>query len=70
MPLNWKDEPIPSKADKATDILGFKEIGGVGQLYTTLSDSKNIDFVMIEVTIVPFQFAIPDMNRNFQMKMY
>ena len=32
MPLNWKDEPIPSKADKATDILGFKEIGGVGQL--------------------------------------
>ena len=32
MPLNWKDEPIPSKADKATDMLGFKEIGGVGQL--------------------------------------
>lgn len=32
MPLNWKDGLIPSKADKATDILGFKEIGGIGQL--------------------------------------
>ena len=32
MPLNWNDEHIPSKADKTTDILGLKEIGGVGQL--------------------------------------
>ena len=32
MPLNWNDEEIPSKADKTTDILGLKEIGGVGQL--------------------------------------
>ena len=32
MPLNWNDEQIPSKADKTTDILGLKEIGGVGQL--------------------------------------
>ena len=32
MPLNWNDETIPSKADKTTDILGFKEIGGIGQL--------------------------------------
>lgn len=32
MPLNWNDEEIPTKADKTTDILGFKEIGGVGQL--------------------------------------
>ena len=32
MPLNWKDEPIPAKADRETNILGFKETGGVGQL--------------------------------------
>ena len=32
MPLNWNDEEIPSKADITTDILGLKEIGGVGQL--------------------------------------
>lgn len=32
MPLNWNDEEMPSKADKTTDILGLKEIGGVGQL--------------------------------------
>ena len=32
MPLNWNDETIPSEADKITDILGFKEIGGIGQL--------------------------------------
>ncbi len=30
MPLNWNEEPIPSKVDKTTDILGFKEIGSVG----------------------------------------
>lgn len=32
MPLNWNDEAIPSEVDKTTDILGFKEIGGIGQL--------------------------------------
>ena len=32
MPLNWNEESIPSEADKTTDILGFKEIGGIGQL--------------------------------------
>lgn len=32
MPLNWNDEALPSEADKTTDILGFKEVGGVGQL--------------------------------------
>ena len=32
MPLNGKDEPIPSKTNKASDMLGFKEIGGIGQL--------------------------------------
>ena len=30
MPLNWNDETIPSEADKTTDILGFKEVGGGG----------------------------------------
>ena len=32
MPLNWNGEQIPSKANKMTDILGTKAIGGVGQL--------------------------------------
>ena len=32
MPLKWDDEHIPSKAEKTTEILGLKEIGGVGQL--------------------------------------
>lgn len=32
MPFNWNGDPIPSKADNQTDILGIKEIGGVGQL--------------------------------------
>lgn len=50
MPLNWNDEYIPSKADKTTDILGLKEIGGVGQLvyhpfrfktYTCAFDGKD-----------------------------
>lgn len=32
MSLNWNDETIPSESDKTTDILGFKEIGGIGLL--------------------------------------
>ena len=32
MPFNWNGDYIPSKADKTTDILGAKEIGGIGQL--------------------------------------
>ncbi len=32
MPYNWNGDYVPSKADKSTDILGQKEIGGVGQL--------------------------------------
>lgn len=32
MPLNWNGDYIPSKASKMMDILGAKEIGGIGQL--------------------------------------
>lgn len=32
MPYNWNGDYIESRADKNTDILGFGEIGGVGQL--------------------------------------
>ena len=32
MPFTWDDKYIESKANKKTDSLGFKEIGGVGQL--------------------------------------
>lgn len=32
MPLNQNDEVIPSEADKTTDLLVFKEVGGVKQL--------------------------------------
>lgn len=31
MPYNWNRDYVPSKADRSTDILGQKEIGGVGQ---------------------------------------
>lgn len=32
MPYDWNGRYIESKADNKTDILGFGEIGGVGQL--------------------------------------
>ncbi|MCD7835746.1 MAG: hypothetical protein LUG83_03660 [Lachnospiraceae bacterium] len=32
MPYDWNGDYIPSKANKTTDILGQREIGGVGQL--------------------------------------
>ena len=32
MPLNWNGEYIESKADRNRDMLGFREVGGVGQL--------------------------------------
>ena len=32
MPYSWNGDYIESRADKSTDILGFGEIGGVGQL--------------------------------------
>lgn len=32
MPFNWNDHYIESKAKKNTDVLGFGEIGGIGQL--------------------------------------
>lgn len=32
MPFNWNGDYIESKAKKNTDVLGFGEIGGVGQL--------------------------------------
>lgn len=50
MPHNWNGDYIESKADKNTDVLGFGEIGGVGQLiyhnfrfaaYTTMSNEHD-----------------------------
>ena len=32
MPYNWNGDYVPSKADRTTDILGHKELGGIGQL--------------------------------------
>ena len=32
MPLKWNEDHIHSKVDKIPDILGLKEIGGVGKL--------------------------------------
>lgn len=32
IPSSWNDEVILANSDKATDILGFKEVVGVGQL--------------------------------------
>ena len=65
MPLNWNDETIPSEADKITDILGFKEIGGIGQLITILSDSRNMNLILITAMIImQHHFAVPDMNQS------
>ena len=32
MPYNWNGEYVPSKVDRTTDLLGHKELGGIGQL--------------------------------------
>lgn len=71
MPLNWNDETLPSKADKTTDILGFKEIGGIGQLIYHLSDSRNMNLILIKaMIIVQHHFAAPDMNPSFLKKIF
>lgn len=44
MPYTWDDKYIESKADKGTDILGFGEIGGVGQLVYHTFRFKAYDF--------------------------
>lgn len=51
MPLNWNDETIPSEADKITDILGFKEIGGIGQLIYHPFRFKNMNLILIKAMI-------------------
>lgn len=71
MPLNWNDETIPSEADKTTDILGFKEIGGIGQLIYhpfrfkkyELDIDKSDDYCATP-------FAAPDMNPSFLKKIF
>lgn len=32
MPHDWAGNPIPSKADNTTDIIGFGDVGGIGQI--------------------------------------
>lgn len=43
MPYNWNGEYIPSKADRTTDILGHKELGGIGQLVYHATRFKEYD---------------------------
>lgn len=62
MPLNWNDEIIPSKADKTTDILGLKEIGGVGQLiYYSFTFRNYTSDLMGETYVSTWSVAL---NRN------
>lgn len=71
MPLNWNDEAIPSEADKTTDILGFKEIGGIGQLIYHPFRFKNMNLILITAMIVvQHHFAVPDMNQSSLKKIF
>ena len=62
MPYNWNGDYIPSKADRSTDILGQKEIGGVGQLIYHPSDTKTIYLPMTGKNTVLSRYVSPDMN--------
>lgn len=68
MPLNWNDETIPSEADKTTDILGFKEIGGIGQLiYHPFRFKKYELYIDKSDDYCATPFAVPDTNQ-FSLK--
>ena len=58
MPFNWNGDYIPSKADKTTDILGSKEIGGIGQLMIS---------AMMEKITVPIPYVRRGKNQHFLM---
>lgn len=71
MPLNWNDETIPSEADKTTDILGFKEIGGIGQLiYHPFRFKKYELDIDKSDNYCATPFAAPDMNPSFLKKIF
>ena len=67
MPFNWNGDYIPSKADKTTDILGSKEIGGIGHLYTTHSDLQVMISAMMEKITVPIPYVRRGKNQHFLM---
>jgi hypothetical protein len=65
MPLNWNDEHIPSKADKTTDIPGFREIGGVGQLVYHPFRFKSYDLNYGRKDSCAFPVCKPGMEPEF-----
>lgn len=66
MPYNWNGEYVPSKADRTTDILGHKELGGIGQLVYHATVSKNMTLIISAMSIVLTLFAMQRTRRNFQ----
>jgi hypothetical protein len=65
MPLNRNDEHIPSKADKATSVLGFKEIGGVGQLIYHPFRFKSYDLKYDKKDCCAFPVCKPGIEPEF-----
>ena len=64
MPLNRNDETIPSEADKITDILGFKEIGGIGQLiyHPFRFRIDEINIIWMHIICTPFHDKLCILN--------
>jgi hypothetical protein len=65
MPLNWNDEHNSSKADKATNILGFKETGGVEQLIYHPFRFKSYDLRYDKKDYCAFPVCKPGMEPEF-----
>lgn len=67
MPFNWNGDYIPSKADKTTDILGSKEIGGIGQLIYHPFRFASYDISYDGKITVPIPYARRGKNQHFLM---
>lgn len=64
MPINWNGDYIESKADKKRDMLGFREVGGVGQLIYHQFRFANYSMTMNTLDVEPVCDAdnIPDLT--------
>lgn len=67
MPLKWNEDHIHSKVDKIPDILGLKEIGGVGKLvYHPFRFKTKKSKGIAKVSAVMTLFQIRDIKENGQ----
>lgn len=65
MPYNWNGDYVPSKADKNTNVLGEKEIGGVGQLIYHPFRFKDYEFHNITNGYYVFPICSPEYEPVF-----